>query len=106
MTSRNHERGLTASQKRTLLWMPAVGLWLVLFLVSKNPEGGRDWSSFLLLGASGTVAYVIVWAGLMRLTDAKKRKAAEKEAAPKSRAEAIYGPRHLDETDDPGASDE
>ncbi len=33
-------------------------------------------------------------------------KAAEKEAAPKSRAEAIYGPRHLDQTDDPGASDE
>lgn len=105
MTSRNHERGLTASQKRTLLWMPAVGLWLVLFLVSKNPEGGRDWSSLLLLGAFGTVAYVIVWAGLMRLTDAKKR-AAEKETAPKSRAEAIYGPKHADEADDSGASDE
>lgn len=81
--------------------MPAVGLWLVLFLISKNPEGGRDWSSLLLLGASGTVAYVIVWAGLMRVTDAKK-KAAEKEAAPKSRAEAIYGPKHADAADSEG----
>lgn len=84
--------------------MPAVGLWLVLFLVSKDPEGGRDWSSWLLLGASGTVAYVIVWAGLMRLTDAKKRERRRK-AHQKSRAEAITGGR-LDQTDDPGASDE
>lgn len=96
MHSHDHRRGLTARQKRTLLWMPVLGLWLVLLLVSKNPEGGRDWSSFALLGFSGTVAFVIVWAGLMRMTDGKKNASAQEASGPKSRAEAVYGPRRTE----------
>lgn len=83
------------------MWMPIIGFWCVLFLISKTAEGGRDWSSFLMMGVAGTAALVFVWWALEKLT-AAKRKLAEPagDGAPVSRAKLIYGNTRADDEED------
>ncbi len=92
---------LSRGQKRVLLWLPIAGLWLVLLLISKNPEGGRDWPSFAMLGVLGTAAVVGVWSGLLKLTESKQADEPDAdEAEPKSRAALIYGNSQAPKADD------
>lgn len=92
---RPYHRGLNRTQKRLLLWLPLVGLWAVLFLVSKNPEGGaRDWPNFVMMAVVGGLVYGGVWLAVMKLTTPKaapEQTVDEKVAHSGGRAALIYG---------------
>ncbi len=104
--SSEHGRGLTARQRRILLWMPLAGLWLVLYLISANPEtGGRDWSSLAMMAVVGGLVYAGIWLALMRMTGGgggPERSTQEKLQDVGSRAALIYGDRKPDEPDHDG----
>lgn len=93
----HHRRGttLTTLQKRLLLWLPLIGFWLVMVIVSRRPEegAGHDWTACLISCVLGTAVYVPLWFALLRMVQAPKVTEGDAEGAaePKSRAAAIYG---------------
>ncbi|MCE5215950.1 hypothetical protein LLH03_02860 [bacterium] len=92
---RPYHRGLNRTQRRLLLWLPLVGLWAVLFLVSKSPESDdRDWPSFVMMAVVGGLVFVGVWLAVMKLTTPKaapEQTVDEKVAHSGGRAALIYG---------------
>jgi len=92
--ARNSGRQLTRNQKRILLWMPLLGFWAVLFLVSRGEESGRDWANILMMGVVGGLVYVGLWFALLRLTGGPQDSGPKEETGPVrvSRASLIYGP--------------
>jgi len=96
---------LTKKQRQILLWMPLVGLWALLLVISRNPEGGRDWPSFFMMGILGSLVYVGLWSALIKITCPKpqpSRGVDETLAEGKTRASLIYG----DDADDEGREPE
>lgn len=91
--ARNNGRQLTRNQKRILLWMPLLGFWAVLLLVSRSEESGRDWANILMMGFIGGLVYVGLWFALLRLTGSSEDSGRQDEAGPTrvSRASLIYG---------------
>jgi hypothetical protein len=86
-------RQLTRTQKRVLLWLPLLGFWAVLLLVSGSEEGGRDWGSVVMMGIVGGLAYVGLWVALLKITAKPQRPADDTpKGEPSSRAALIYGP--------------
>ncbi len=85
---------LTRRQKRLLLWMPIVGVWLVLWVIARTPEGDRDWPTFLALGLVASLVLAGLWLVTVRIIESKardQRSTAEKVAQKGSRAALIYG---------------
>lgn len=85
---------LTWSQRWLSLWLPVVGVWLVLWVVAKSPEGSRDWPTFLVMGITASAVLAGLWLVTVRMLESKAhddRSAAEKLAEKGSRAALIYG---------------
>jgi hypothetical protein len=92
-------RGATLSrtQMRLLLWVPLVGFWLVMLIISRSPEEGapRDWASLAVMCVVGAAVYVPLWYALMRATQAGAVRT-DGVSPPVSRAAAVYGGRRVD----------
>ena len=95
--------GLSRKQQRTLLWMPLIAVWLVLFMISEGPEGGRDWPSLIMMWVVAGAVYAGVWFALVQITRPQQvdtRSTEEKLADTGSRAALIYDKGKGDEDEE------
>ena len=75
----------------------------MLFLVSRGPEGGRDWPSLIMMLVVCGAVYVGIWIALTKITSPTKTKRlpTEQRAAQKgSRAALIYDREEEEECDE------
>lgn len=97
--------GLSRKQQRMLLWMPLIAVWLVLFMISERPEGGRDWPSLIMMWVVAGAVYAGVWYALVQITRPQQvdtRSTEEKVAETGSRAALIYDKGEGDEEEEKG----
>ena len=89
---------LTRSQRWLALILPVAGVWLALSVAARNPDGGRDWPSFIAMGTVGTLVWLGVWIGTMKVLANKAQQSRSTEdrlAETGSRAKLIYGAKPM-----------
>ena len=100
---------LTRSQRWLALILPVAGVWLALSVAARNPDGGRDWPSFIAMGTVGTLVWLGVWIGTMKVLANKAQQSRSTEdrlAETGSRAKLIYGASPSPEPDGAGQGPE